>query len=145
MPLRTWAGETLSLTGSALKRSVRSSHNPCEAYCGAKTTSDANRSGNDLAPAAEASFAGYSSFGYAVTSTLFLCVALYFSAKAFDTASVAARVHRVMVAPESAPAVFAAGVSPPHAADKVTKVTATMPLNQRLKTVLLIYGDEGAE
>jgi hypothetical protein len=40
-----------------------SSHRPCEAYCGAKTTSEAKRSGRARAPAAEAIFAGYSSFG----------------------------------------------------------------------------------
>jgi hypothetical protein len=71
---------------------------------------------------------------------LFLCVALYVSAYAFDTDSVAARVHRVMVAPEPVPAVLSSGLSPPQEADPATKVAATMPLNQRLKAVLLIGG-----
>lgn len=72
----TCEGATLSLAGKAANRSVTSVHRPWEAYWAANTTSAANRSGRAFAPAAEASFAGYSSFGYAVTSTLLRCVAL---------------------------------------------------------------------
>src|SRR4051794_6382765 len=102
-----------------------SSHRPCDAYCGAKTTSEANRSGSAFAPAADAILAGYSSFGYAVTCTLFLWVALYASAYCLEMDSVAARVHRVRLTPLSASADPAALSLPPQPATPTTSRAAT--------------------
>src|SRR4051794_27584554 len=126
VPSRTCAGATLSLIGRALNLSVMSCHKPCEAYCGAKTTSEANRSGSALAPAAEAIFAGYSSFGYAVTCTLFLCDALYASAYCLEMDSVAARVQRVRVTPLSGVAEPDASSLPPQPATPTTSRAATV-------------------
>src|SRR3954468_10976928 len=62
-------------------------------------------SGSPLPPADVATLSGYSSFGYTVSLTWFLCPALYASTSAFVWDSVPARVHIVMVVPSSGPAV----------------------------------------
>ncbi len=59
-------------------------------------------SGRALPPADVAILSGYSSFGYGVSFTWFLWLALYASTSALACDSVPARVHIVIVVPSSA-------------------------------------------